>query len=50
MGLRVVAEGVESEEQLRLPRDLGCTELQGNLFSEPLNAEDVEAILAGIST
>jgi diguanylate cyclase (GGDEF)-like protein len=37
--LRVVAEGVESEEQAQLLRALGCHELQGYHFSRPLDAE-----------
>jgi diguanylate cyclase (GGDEF)-like protein/PAS domain S-box-containing protein len=34
--LNVVAEGVETEEQLRLLRVLGCDEMQGYLFSKPV--------------
>jgi diguanylate cyclase (GGDEF)-like protein len=34
--LKVVAEGVETEEQLRLLRLLGCDEMQGFLFSKPV--------------
>lgn len=37
--LRVVAEGVEDEEQAQLLRALGCHELQGYHFSRPLDAE-----------
>lgn len=36
MGLRVVAEGVECQEQLALLRLLGCHEIQGYLFGKPL--------------
>lgn len=38
MGLRVIAEGVEIQEQLRYLRKLGCDEYQGYLFSEPVEA------------
>jgi EAL domain-containing protein (putative c-di-GMP-specific phosphodiesterase class I) len=41
--LRVVAEGVETEEQARLLRLLGCEEMQGFLFSLPLPVEVFEA-------
>ncbi len=47
LGLSVVAEGVESLEQLRELRDLGCELAQGFLFSRPVQAEEIEAMLAG---
>ena len=40
--LKVVAEGVETEEQSRLLRLLGCDEMQGFLFSKPLPCEIFE--------
>jgi diguanylate cyclase len=43
--LAVVAEGVDSEEQAKLLRLLKCDSMQGYLFSEPLPAHDVEALL-----
>lgn len=39
----VVAEGVETEEQIRLLRDLGCAVVQGYYFSRPLHASEFEA-------
>jgi EAL domain-containing protein (putative c-di-GMP-specific phosphodiesterase class I) len=36
MGMRTIAEGVETSEQLSLLRCLGCDEIQGYLLSGPL--------------
>ena len=41
--LKVVAEGVETEEQSRLLRLLDCDEMQGFLFSKPLPGAEFEA-------
>jgi diguanylate cyclase (GGDEF)-like protein len=40
-GLRVVAEGVESDEHLAALRELGCDEVQGHLFSAALPASEI---------
>ena len=44
MGLRVVAEGVECQEQLALLRLLGCHEIQGYLFGEPLPTKPMRTL------
>lgn len=43
--LDVVAEGIETESQLKLLRLLGCRAGQGYLFSKPVNAEYAERLL-----
>ena len=45
LGLQVVAEGVESEEQERLLREFGCDLLQGYLYARPLSAGEVPGFL-----
>jgi diguanylate cyclase (GGDEF)-like protein/PAS domain S-box-containing protein len=48
--LKVVAEGVETEEQARLLRLLNCDEMQGYLFSKPVPGEIFESkFLSGVS-
>jgi EAL domain-containing protein (putative c-di-GMP-specific phosphodiesterase class I) len=45
LGLKVVAEGVETEAHLESLREHGCDEIQGYLFSPPVTADVVEEYL-----
>ena len=45
LNLKVVAEGVETKEQLQLLRLLRCDEMQGYLFSAPLPGEEIERLI-----
>ncbi|MEK7870892.1 MAG: EAL domain-containing protein, partial [Nitrospirota bacterium] len=43
--LKVIAEAVETDDQLKFLRALKCDEMQGYLFSKPLPAEDIVKLL-----
>jgi diguanylate cyclase (GGDEF)-like protein len=45
LGLKVVAEGVETEKQLELLQNQNCDEWQGYLFSPPLSAGELAKLL-----
>jgi EAL domain-containing protein (putative c-di-GMP-specific phosphodiesterase class I) len=47
LGLLAIAEGIESEEQLRSLRSLGCDRAQGFMFAHPSPAAAIEPLLAG---
>ncbi len=46
LGIEVIAEGVESAEQLALLRGLGCDFAQGHYFSEPRPSKAASEFLA----
>lgn len=46
LGIPTVAEGVETEEQRSLLRAVGCTEMQGHLFSQPIPASEIAELLS----
>jgi diguanylate cyclase (GGDEF)-like protein len=45
LNLRVIAEGVETEMQRQFLRDNDCDEMQGYLFSRPVSADAIAAML-----
>ncbi|WP_221794980.1 putative bifunctional diguanylate cyclase/phosphodiesterase [Oceanobacter mangrovi] len=45
-GMSLLAEGVETEAQLRLLHDMGCALYQGYYFAKPLSAQDLASWLA----
>lgn len=45
LNMRVVAEGVETQEQLNILRALHCDEIQGYFISRPLTAEQMVALM-----
>jgi predicted signal transduction protein with EAL and GGDEF domain len=46
LNLKVIAEGVETQDQLDALRRQGCDEMQGYLFSRPLSAGEISRLLA----
>ena len=47
LDLDVVAEGVETAEQLAFLRSLGCDSAQGYFFSRPIPADEFEKMMIG---
>lgn len=45
-GLHILAEGVETPEQARFLRDVGCNDMQGYLFGRPVAASEVGMLIA----
>ena len=45
LGIRTVAEGVETEQHLQLVRAAGCDAVQGYLFSRPVPAAELPKVL-----
>lgn len=50
MGLDVVAEGVETVQQLKMLRDLGCAKAQGFLISHPVPPEAMRSTIAALES
>ncbi|MEM7565155.1 MAG: EAL domain-containing protein, partial [Pseudomonadota bacterium] len=47
MGLKVVAEGVEMQQQFDLLKTFDCQYFQGYFFSKPLPCDEMETVLEG---
>ena len=45
LGIRITAEGVETQEQVNFLRAIACDQLQGFFFAKPLRADDIPAFL-----
>lgn len=45
LGIQVVAEGIETQEQLEILKSMGCDYGQGYFFAKPLSKSDFEALL-----
>jgi diguanylate cyclase (GGDEF)-like protein len=45
LGLEPIAEGVETDHQARLLRDMGCAFAQGFVFSRPIPAREIDELL-----
>ena len=48
MGLDVISEGVEEEEQLEALRSIGCDYVQGYIWGRPMSADDAEKLVTGM--
>ena len=44
LGMRMITEGVETEEQVRFLRSIGCSEMQGFWFHKPMPADEFEKV------
>jgi diguanylate cyclase (GGDEF)-like protein len=48
LNLRVIAEGVETDDQVAFLRQNNCDEMQGYHFSKPVSASDIESLLGAL--
>jgi EAL domain-containing protein (putative c-di-GMP-specific phosphodiesterase class I) len=45
LGLQVIAEGVETQEQIKLLKQYACDQIQGFVLSKPLSIKNFEILL-----
>ncbi|MNJ48961.1 Phytochrome-like protein cph2 [compost metagenome] len=45
LGMTVLAEGVETEEQFKFLQEIGCDQIQGFYYSRPLEEQAIEQLL-----
>lgn len=50
IGIKTVAEGVETREQLEFLRDMGCDQIQGYIFSRPLPENEMANLITSGAT
>lgn len=50
LGYETIAEGVETEEQFRYLKELGCDIIQGYYLGRPMPAEEIENLLADLTS
>jgi EAL domain-containing protein (putative c-di-GMP-specific phosphodiesterase class I) len=50
LGIKVIAEGIETKEQLNRLIKLGCKMGQGNHIAKPMNSSSVEIFLGKLSS
>jgi len=46
LDIAIVAEGVETTEQLKILQSMGCDEIQGYLISRPVPPEEIPALVS----
>ncbi|WDC84807.1 EAL domain-containing protein [Caloramator sp. mosi_1] len=45
LGYIVIAEGVETQHQFKILKEMGCIKIQGYYINKPIDAKEIEGIL-----